>query len=195
VGVEFCEYCLDDEDNPETDLRWAITERLPEQDFELYRQVANLVVPSSDPSKIVPRRLRGWASWEIFDMILTLTMILQRRSSRYGGLGFLQMYENFRLAQGDDLTWHQSFMLAARTVADWPKAIEEIIDLMMRYRDDEARHNAFGRAKEIGPLAFPDDLSGTPRIAAEITSVIDRVYPRRIRRSNRPRRASPLTGS
>src|ERR1700739_4151144 len=92
------------------------------RDFELYREVAKLVVPSRDPSKIAPRRLRGWAYWEIFDMIVT---------------------------------WHQSFMLAARMVAYWAKAIEEVIDLMMQYRDDQSRER---------PLAYPDDLSGLRRL-------------------------------
>jgi hypothetical protein len=194
VGVEFCEHCLDDEDDPKTDLRYAITEQLPVQDFELYREVAKLVVPSRDPSKIAPRRLRGWAYWEIFDMIVTLTMILERRSRDFGFLGFMRMYENCRFHQ-NERTWHQSFMLAARTVADWPKAIEEVIDLMMQYRDDQGRFNAFGRMKEIGPLAHPDDLSGTPKVAAEINAAVGRVYPRLIRRSIRTRRdKDALTG-
>jgi hypothetical protein len=120
-------------------------------------------------------------------MIVTLTMILERRSRHFGGLGFIRMYENLRFHQ-NERTWHQSFMLAARTVADWPKAIEEVIDLMMQYRDDQARDNAFGRMREIGPLAYPDDLSGTPKIAAEINAAVDRVYPRLIRGSIRARR-------
>ena len=41
--------------------------------------------------------------------------------------------------------------------------------------------------KEIGPLAFPRDLGGMPRIAAEIDAAVTRVYPHVIRRQNRGR--------
>ena len=81
-------------------------------------------------------------------------------------------------------------MVAAQTVVDWPKGIEEVVVLMMQHRDDEVRHNALGRAKEIGPLAFPRDLSGTPRIAAEIDAAVTRVYPHILRRNRRSRPAS-----
>jgi hypothetical protein len=187
VGVEFCEHCLDDEDNPTTDLRLATTDGLSEQDFPLYSQVAGLIVPAADPSTLAPAKLLGWALWEIFDLIVTLTMILERRSNRWGGFGFIPRGERTRLNQ-NELTWHGSFMVAARTVVDWPKGIEELVVLMMQHRDDEVRHNALGRAKEIGPLAFPRDLSGTPRIAAEIDAAVTRVYPHVIRRQNRGRR-------
>jgi hypothetical protein len=30
-----------------------------------------------------------WAPWEIFDLIITLTMILERRSNCWGGFGFV----------------------------------------------------------------------------------------------------------
>jgi hypothetical protein len=79
-------------------------------------------------------------------------------------------------------------MVAAQTVPDWPKSIEEVVVLMMQHRDDEVRHNALGRAKEIGPLAFPRDLSATPNIAAEIDAAVTRVDPHVIRRQNRGRR-------
>ena len=78
-------------------------------------------------------------------------------------------------------------MVAVQTIVDWPKGIEEVVVLMMQHRDDEVRHNALGRAKEIGPLAFPRDLGGTPRIAAEIDAAVTRVYPHVIRRQNRGR--------
>jgi hypothetical protein len=187
VGVEFCEHCLDDEDNPTTDLRLATTDGLSEQDFPLYSQVAGLIVPAADPSTLAPAKLLGWAPWEIFDLIVTLTMILERRSNRWGGFGFIPRGERTRLNQ-NELTWHGSFMVAARTVVDWPKGIEELVVLMMQHRDDEVRHSALGRAKEIGPLAFPRDLSGTPRIAAEIDAAVTRVYPHVIRHQNRGRR-------
>ena len=53
-----------------------------------------------------------------------------------------------------------------------------------------------GRAKEIGPLAFPRDLSGTPRIAAEIDAGVTRVYPPRNQASESGPRSEPaLNGS
>jgi hypothetical protein len=45
-------------------------------------------------------------------------------------------------------------MLAAQSVIDWPKCIEEIVVLMMQHRGEKIRHNALGRAKEIGPWLF-----------------------------------------
>ena len=187
VGIEFCEYCLDDEDNPTTDLRLATTDYLPVQDLRLYSQAAGLIVPAAGPSNLAPAKLVGWAAWEIFDLIVTLTMILERRSNRWGGFGFVPRGERIRLNQ-NEVTWHGSLMVAVQTVVDWPKGIEEVVVLMMQHRDDEFRHNALGRAKEIGPLAFPRDLSGTPRIAAEIDAAVTRVYPHVIRRQNRGRR-------
>ena len=61
----------------------------------------------------------------------------------------------------------------------------------MQHRDDEVRHNALGRAKEIGPLAFPRDPSGTPRIAAEIDAAVTRVYPPRNQASESGPRSEP----
>jgi hypothetical protein len=148
----------------------------------LYSQVARLIVPAGDPSTLAPAKLVGWAPWEIFDLIVTLTMILERRSNRWGGFGFVPRDERTRLDQ-NELTWHGSLIVAAQTVVD----CEEVVVLMMQHRDDEVRHNALGRAKEIGPLAFPRDLSGTPRIAVEIDAAVTRVYPHVIRRQNRGR--------
>jgi hypothetical protein len=50
VGVEFCEHCLSDENDPTTDLRRATADRLAMRDLRLYSQVAGL---------IVPRQIRG----------------------------------------------------------------------------------------------------------------------------------------
>lgn len=44
-------------------------------------------------------------------------------------------------------------MLAAQSVVDWPKC-KEIVVLMMQHGGEEIRHNALGRAKEIGPWLF-----------------------------------------
>lgn len=184
VGIEFCEHCLDKEDDPTTDLRLATTDRLSEHELCLYSQVAGLIAPATDPGKLAPARLVGWAPWEIFDLIVTLTMILERRSNRWGGFGFVRSGERTRLNQ-NELTWHGSLMVAAQSVVEWPKGIEEIVVLMMQHRSDEVRHNALGRAKEIGPLAFPGDLSGTPRIGAEIDAAVTRVFPHVLRRKNR----------
>lgn len=175
MGVEFCEHCLSDEDDPATDLRLAVTDHLSEQNLRLYRQIAALIVPAPDPSTLAPTKLAGWAPWEIFDLIVTLTMILERRANRWSGFGLVPRGERTRLTQ-NELTWHESLMV------DWPKGIEEVVVLMMQHRDDEVRHHALGRAKEIGPLAFPRDLSGTPRIAAEIDAAVSRVYPHVISR-------------
>jgi hypothetical protein len=113
VGVEFCEHCLDDEDDPTTDLRLPTTDRLSEQDLCLYSQVARLIVPAGDPSTLAPAKLVGWAPWEIFDVIVTLTMILERRSNRWGGFGFVPRDERTRLDQ-NELTWHGSLIVAAQ---------------------------------------------------------------------------------
>ncbi len=176
MGIEFCEHCLNDEGDPVTDLRLAVADHLSEQDFRLYKQIAALIVPATEPSTLAPARLAGWAPWEIFDLIVTLTMILERRANRWSGFGFVPRGKQTRLNQ-NALTWHESLMIAAQTAIDWPKGIEEVVVLMMQHRDDEVRHHALGRAKEIGALAFPRDLSGTPRIAAEIDAAVGRMYP------------------
>jgi len=186
VGVEFCEHCLDADDDPTADLRLVTTDCLSAQELRLYSRVTGLIVPTPVPSTLAPAKLLRWAPWEIFDLIITLTMILERRSNRWGGFGFVQRGERIRLNQ-NELTWHGSLMVAAQSVVDWPKGIEEIVVLMMQHRGEEVRHNALGRAKEIGPLAFPRDLSGTPKIAAEIDAAVTRVYPHVIRRQNRVR--------
>ena len=192
MGVEFCEHCLDNEDDPTTDLRLATTDRLSEKELSLYSQAAGLILPAADPSTFAPAKLARWAPWEIFDLIVTLTMILERRSKRWAGFGFKRIGERIGLSE-NELTWHGSFMLAAQTVADWPKGIEEVVVTMMQHRDDDVRDNVSGRMREIGPLAVPSDLSGTPRIAAEIDSAVTRVYPHVIRHQNQLRRGQAVS--
>lgn len=151
VGVEFCEHCLHEEANPSTDLRLASTDRLSGQDLHLYNQVVSLILPTVVPNTFSPAALGSWPPWEIFDLIITLAMILERHSGR-------PVFAS--------TSWNRSLMVAAQTVVDWPEGIEEVVRLMMKW--DQCI--ALGRA--IGPLAFPHYFSGTQRIAVEIDAAV-----------------------
>jgi hypothetical protein len=65
----------------------------------------------------------------------------------------------------DRPTWHSNFMLAARAVADWPKGLQEVTDVMMEYPEAERRER---RQRGVGTLLHPNPSSGTPRIDKEI---------------------------
>ena len=54
VGVEFCEHCLSDENDPTTDLRRATADRLAMRDLRLYSQVAGLIVPRQIRTRLHP---------------------------------------------------------------------------------------------------------------------------------------------
>ncbi len=173
-GVEFCDFCLNDDLDPAVFLSNAVSpDRLPDDQLQLYSNIVRLIVPSERPSTIAPRELEGWANWEIFDLIITLAKIMQRRfeGRRGTGLGYSK------------LTWHPYLMAAGTAVAAWPHGMLDVIDYMMTGTDTPSRSDLYGRAKWLGPLECPQYYTSDINVRTAIKRLVDRYYP--------PRRSTP----
>lgn len=173
-GIEFCEFCVNDNLDPISDLRNAVSpDRLPDDQLTLYRDIVRLIVPSATPSAIIPRELEGLANWEIFDLIITLAKIMQRRfdGRRRTGLGYSK------------LTWHKYLMAAGSAVAAWPNGMLDVIDYMMMGKNAPSRSGLYGRAKWLGPLDCPQHYTSSINVRIAIKRLVDRFYP--------PRRPAP----
>ncbi|WP_165421313.1 hypothetical protein [Bradyrhizobium sp. Leo170] len=158
-GVPFCEYCLDDDCCPTTDLRDLELPRLVGDELALYRSVTGLLAGHPDAMRALPPSFASWHGWEVFDMIAMLGNNLCRRfpdRSKLRGSACFAGPE-----------WHQNLMSAARVVMSWPDGAGDLVKLLK----DAAgtRSGYYGRYKELGPLAdFGDSYGALPKVKAAI---------------------------
>jgi|GWRWMinimDraft_10_1066017.scaffolds.fasta_scaffold00849_3 hypothetical protein len=166
-GIPFCEYCLDKDCEPTTDLRNFSQPMLEEQDFNIYAPVARLLTDSSSRDKTVPDCFSTWKGWEIFDLVAMLAVFLFRRLGDRTGLRGGQIFQ----LDG----WHENFMLAARAVMDWPNGMGAVVELMREGAGSRAGY--YGLRKELGPLAdFGVDYGATPQVVAEVNAATKSFY-------------------
>ncbi|MDR6658969.1 hypothetical protein J2W51_001511 [Tardiphaga robiniae] len=166
-GVPFCEWCIDDDSNPTTDLRGLELPRLSGDELKLYRLVSDLLSGSSDAMRAVPPPFATWRGWEVFDMIAMLGNFLCKRLPnrvRLRGAACCAIPD-----------WHQNFMTAARSVMRWPEGAGDLVSLM---KDGAGtRSGYYGRYKELGPLAdFGDNYGALPKVRAAIEHAIVQHY-------------------
>jgi hypothetical protein len=162
-GVPFCEYCLDDDCCPTTDLRDLELPRLVGDELTLYRSVTGLLAGHPEAMRALPPSFASWHGWEVFDMIIMLGNNLCRRfPDRFK----LRGPACFALPD-----WHENLILAARVVMNWPEGAG---DLMKLLKDAAGtRSGYYGRRKELGPLAdFGDSYGALPKVKAAIERAI-----------------------
>lgn len=166
-GIPFCEYCLDEDCGPTTDLRNFPQPMLEDQDFKIYASVARFLTDPSNRDKTVPDCFSTWKGWEIFDLVAMLAIFLFKRFGDRTGLRGGQIFQ----LEG----WHENFMLAARAVMDWPHGMGAVVQLMRETADSRAGY--YGLRKELGPLAdFGVHYGATPRIVAEVSTATNNFY-------------------
>lgn len=162
-GINFCEFCLDEDSYPTTDLRDFDQPKLPCDDLEVYRWTAALLGPHGARGPEIPPFFQSWHGWEIFDMAVMLATILARRSGDRATLSGPALF-----AQED---WHQNFMTAARAVLKWPDGVKDIVTLMKEF--SASRSGYYSRSKELGPLAaFGKHYGALPKAAAALRSAV-----------------------
>ncbi|WP_456636417.1 hypothetical protein [Bradyrhizobium sp. USDA 10063] len=162
-GVPFCEYCLDDDCCPTTDLRDLELPRLVGDELALYRSVTGLLAGHPDAMRALPPSFASWHGWEVFDMIAMLGNNLCRR--------FPDRFKLRGSACFAGPEWHQNLMSAARVVMSWPDGAGDLVKLLK----DAAgtRSGYYGRYKELGPLAdFGDSYGALPKVKAAIERAI-----------------------
>lgn len=178
-GLPFCESCVDDDSCPTTDLRRSELPRLVGEDLSLYRSIANLLTGvAPDASQTLPPSFATWEGWEVFDMIAMLgNMIAKRFPDRLG----LRGKSCFALPD-----WHQSFMMSARIVANWPSSFGDLVATLKE--GAAARSGYYGRYKELGPLAdFGDNYGALPKVKAAIADAVAGHYA--VARASAPERS------
>lgn len=162
-GIPFCEYCLDDDCCPTTDLRDLELPRLVGDELALYRSVTALLAGHPDAMRALPPAFASWHGWEVFDMIVMLGNHLCRRFP-----------DRFKLKGAACFAlpdWHQNLMSAARAVLNWPDGVGDLVKILK----DAAgtRSGYYGRHKELGPLAdFGDNYGALPKVKAAIERAI-----------------------
>jgi len=166
-GIPFCEYCLDGDCEPTTDLRNFPQPMLEEQDLKVYAPIARLLTDPTSRDKTVPDCFSTWKGWEIFDLVVMLAVFLFKR---FGDRTWLRGRQIFRL-EG----WHENFMSAVRAVMDWPHGMGAVVKLMREATD--SRSGYYGLRKELGPLSeFGATYGATPLIVAEVEAAINKFY-------------------
>jgi hypothetical protein len=162
-GVAFCEYCLDDDCCPTTDLRDLELPRLVGDELALYRSVTGLLANRSEAMRALPPSLASWQGWEVFDMIVMLGNNFCRRSSDRSKLRGPACYSL--------PDWHQNLISAARVVMNWPEGAGDLVKNLKNAAG--TRSGYYGRHKELGPLAdLGRQYGALPKIKAAIEHVI-----------------------
>jgi hypothetical protein len=166
-GVPFCEYCLDADGCPTTDLRDLELPRLVGDELALYRSVAGLLTGHTDAMRALPPFFASWHGWEVFDMIAMLGNILCRR---FPDRAKVRSFDCIDLPD-----WHQNLMSAARVVMNWPEGFGDLVELLNEATG--ARSGFYGRFKELGPLAdFGISLGALPKVKDAIKNAISGHY-------------------
>jgi hypothetical protein len=184
-GVGFCEYCGDEEGYSLVDLRQLERPRLTDRDLGPYRAAADLVLSPAQRSAIFPSYFDGWPSWELLDLILTLAAMLLRCHDLQKPIKRGQVYGLFG--------WHANFMSAIRIVSEWPGSaggvVAEVLKVCATQTHEGRGYGGRGRIQLLGPFANPQFHAGTPRVAFEVRSAVERALPLsedRVDRRSRP---------
>jgi hypothetical protein len=167
-GIGFCEHCVED-GYALVDLRTVERPRLPDTDLSAYRAVTDLLSKPADRNDIFPRYFQSWPAWELLDLILTLGVMLVRCRDPGSSTKRSYIYSSF--------DWHANFMAAIRVAISWPDSATALVDDVLRVRASQDTGWSYGRMRKLGPFFNPEYYAGTPRIAFEIKSAVDRALP------------------
>jgi hypothetical protein len=167
-GIPYCEHCLNEEAEPQIDLRTYDLPKLVGEELESYKSIANLVIKPSEIAGRMPPTFSSWKPWEIFDLVVLLSSVLSKRfSDRH-------RVKKQTLVKLPD--WHENFMMAGRAILGWPKAFDLVIETMRASKNNRGGH--YGRNKEVGDFAL--DLrrkyNASSKACGLVAAAIDEFY-------------------
>jgi hypothetical protein len=166
-GIGFCEHCVEDGYSL-VDLRRVERPRLSDKELVPYRATVDLILKPMERSPIFPSYFDNWPAWELFDLILTLAAMLLRSHDLDKSMKRGQIYSS--------LGWHSNFLSAIEILCNWPESAACVIDEALRVCVPQG-HGSYGRRAILGPFANPEFHAGSPRVAFEIKTAVERTLP------------------